>query len=65
MLKNKSIKYQNEKIRYYDIMVGFYQDMKKYGSARLSDDEIDNQIAYHERLVVYHRKRRDLINRGG
>lgn len=65
MIKNKPIKHQNEKIQYHDVMVGFYQDMKKYGGARLSDDEIDNQIAYHERLVVYHRKRRGLINSGG
>jgi hypothetical protein len=45
-------------------MVGYYQDMKKDPDARLQEDEIEEQIAYHARLVVYHKKRRALIIRG-
>ena len=58
---DKSVKYQNEKIQYHDIMVGYYQDMKKDPDARLQEDEIKEQISYHVRLGVYHQKRRALI----
>lgn len=61
---DKSVKYQNEKVQYNDIMVGYYQDMKKDSDTRLTDEEIEEQIAYHARLGVYHKKRLAILMRG-
>ena len=60
------MKYQDEKIQYHTTMVGYYEDMRKgFIIGRLNKDEIDEQIDYHARLVVYRKKRRALIIRGG
>ena len=65
MTKVKSAQYQDNKIKYHDKMIGYYEDLKK-GSivSRLTVEEIDEQIAYHARLRAYHTKRRGLILRG-
>ena len=64
MTREKSVKYQDEKIRYHTTMVGYYEDMRKESIiGRLDEDEIDEQISYHTQLFVYHKKRRALIMR--
>ena len=64
MTREKSVKYQDEKIQYHTTMAGYYEDMRKESIiGRLDEDEIDEQLSYHARLVVYHKKRRAIIMR--
>lgn len=66
MSREKSLKYQNEKIRYHKIMMGYYEDTKKnLNIGQFKWDEAEEQIAYHTRLAVYHQKRRALILKHG
>lgn len=62
MSKVKSMKYQDEKIRYHTKLLGYYEDLKSGAIvSRLTNDEIDDQMTYHAQLLVYHQKRRALI----
>ena len=66
MSKVKSMKYQDEKIRYHTKLLGYYEDLKNGAIAsRLTDAEIDEQTAYHAQLLVYHKKRRALMVKHG
>ena len=65
MRRESQIKYQDGKIRYHNLFVGYYEDMKKNPDiSRLTKDEILEQIAYHKQLVKYHQKRKEILARG-
>ena len=62
---DKSVKYQNEKIQYHEAMVGYYEDMRKnMDIGHLTNIQIDEQVSYHARLGVYHKKRLAILMRG-
>lgn len=65
MNKEKSLAYQDGKIKYHEMFVGYYGDMmKNTGIGRIDNDQVDEDIAYHKNLVVYHKKRKAIIARG-
>lgn len=63
MTKEKSIKYQDEQIRYHTKMVGYYEDIQNRGDIEntLSKEAIQDQLSYHARLLIYHKEQHGMM----